>query len=198
MPHIPEVLLFRKHQLRKMGPSKPKPPTAGPPSPKLPPPPPVKKPAPKTPTKAPPKVSWERNSWRTRNLSLKLDNLIVSASSLSSYITLHRVQVLRVELRSLQLRCVCVFVCVYALQNCNHYFTSSSLAIHFFLTPSSLIPSSLTPPSLTPPSLTPPSHLRRSPLPLGSRCSQRRRCSWDRRYIPCYCSRPSPPSCQSP
>ena len=61
LPHIPEVLLFRKHQLRKMGPSKPKPPTAGPPSPKLPPPPPVKKPAPKTPTKAPPKVSWGRN-----------------------------------------------------------------------------------------------------------------------------------------
>ena len=77
LPHIPEVLLFRKHQLRKMGPSKPKPPTAGPPSPKLPPPPPVKKPAPKTPTKAPPKVSWGRNSRRTRNLSLKLDNLIV-------------------------------------------------------------------------------------------------------------------------
>ena len=77
LPHIPEVLLFRKHQLRKMGPSKPKPPTAGPPSPKLPPPPPVKKAAPKTPTKAPPKVSWGRNSRRTvcSLVSLKQDNL---------------------------------------------------------------------------------------------------------------------------
>ena len=31
--------------------------------------------------------------------------------------------------------------------------------------------------------LTSLSHLRRSPLPVVSRCSLRRRCSWDRRYV---------------
>jgi len=58
LPHIPEVLLFRKQQLRKIAPHKAKPKPAAPPSPKAPPPPksPVKTSAPKTPTKAAAKV----------------------------------------------------------------------------------------------------------------------------------------------
>ena len=73
LPHIPEVLLFRKHQLRKSASHKAKPkPVAAPPSPKAPPPPksPAKKSAPKTPTKSAAKVRvW--SGWGLLDLRCK-------------------------------------------------------------------------------------------------------------------------------